>query len=243
MGGISQRQPNGSQRDWRHHPHDHITGDWDGETDIDIWAPKKVKMVTCNGSKPKVRKPKYANGWWQTISQRQQQTTTIPTGLGSKMLIIRKLLTWFPRTRIPVLFADEYGTSSAEATPMLQRMSHPLALIFVSLLVLPAVSQSTPRVSFEDVPLNMEGDNVHFVTQETMGKEQREGAPDPRSILNAMLITTGASSVNFSFWKVAANAGGNHLLERIRGTYNEGVLHEKRLGWHLSGFNNTAWES
>ncbi|GAM40558.1 beta-galactosidase [Talaromyces pinophilus] len=60
MGGISQRQPNGSQRDWRHHPHDHITGDWDEETDIDIWAPKKVKMVTCNGSKPKVRKP---NEW------------------------------------------------------------------------------------------------------------------------------------------------------------------------------------
>ncbi|KAF3403293.1 hypothetical protein DPV78_004220 [Talaromyces pinophilus] len=61
MGGISQRQPNGSQRDWRHHPHDHITGDWDEETDIDICAPKKVKMVTCNGSKPKVRKPKYGN--------------------------------------------------------------------------------------------------------------------------------------------------------------------------------------
>ncbi|GAM40559.1 beta-galactosidase [Talaromyces pinophilus] len=89
----------------------------------------------------------------------------------------------------------------------------------------------------------MKGDNVHFVTQETMGKEQREGAPDPRSILNATLITTGASSMNFSFWKVAANAGGNHLLERIRGTYNEGVPHEKRLGWHLSGFNDTAWET
>jgi hypothetical protein len=99
------------------------------------------------------------------------------------------------------------------------------------------------EVSFEDVPLSTEGDNVLFVIQDTMGKEQREAAPDPRGILNATLITAGGDSASFTSWKVAGNAGGNHLLEPIRGTYNEGGLHAERLGWHLPGFDNAAWET
>jgi hypothetical protein len=99
------------------------------------------------------------------------------------------------------------------------------------------------EVSFKDVPLSTEGENVLFVIQDTMGKEQREAAPDPRGILNATLITAGDSSATFTSWKVAGNAGGNHLLEPIRGTYNEGGLHAERLGWHLPGFDDGAWES
>lgn len=39
----------------------HVTGDWDEETGIEIWAPKKVKDVTFNGSKLNVSKSKYGS--------------------------------------------------------------------------------------------------------------------------------------------------------------------------------------
>lgn len=99
------------------------------------------------------------------------------------------------------------------------------------------------EVSFKDVQLDTKNENVLFVIQDTMGKEQREAAPDPRGILNATLIAADGSAANFSSWKVAGNAGGNHLLEPIRGTYNEGGLHAERLGWHLPGFNDENWKS
>ncbi|OGM46859.1 hypothetical protein ABOM_005031 [Aspergillus bombycis] len=37
----------------------YITGDWDEETDVEIWAPKKVKSVSFNGSKLKITKSKH----------------------------------------------------------------------------------------------------------------------------------------------------------------------------------------
>lgn len=96
------------------------------------------------------------------------------------------------------------------------------------------------EVSFEDIKLQ-ETDNVLFVIQDTMGKEQREAAPDPRGILNATLIDSDGSAGKFTSWKVAGNAGGNKLLEPVRGTYNEGGLHGERLGWHLNGFDDGDW--
>ncbi|GMG36809.1 unnamed protein product [Aspergillus oryzae] len=99
------------------------------------------------------------------------------------------------------------------------------------------------EVSFKDVKLNTGDDNVLFVIQDTMGKEQRDAAPDPRGILNATLIAADGSPTNFTSWKVAGNAGGSHLLEPVRGTYNEGGLHAERLGWHLPGFGDNDWES
>ena len=99
------------------------------------------------------------------------------------------------------------------------------------------------EVSFEDVELDTEKDNVLFVIQDTMGKQQREAAPDPRGILNATLIAADGSAADFASWKVAGNAGGNQLLDPVRGTYNEGGLHAERLGWHLPGFDDGEWES
>lgn len=99
------------------------------------------------------------------------------------------------------------------------------------------------EVSFQNATLKTNDANVLFVIQDTMGKEQREAAPDPRGILNATLYAADGSAANFSSWKVTGNAGGNHLLEPVRGTYNEGGLHAERLGWHLPGFDDSDWES
>lgn len=87
--------------------------------------------------------------------------------------------------------------------------------------------------------LNTDGDNVLLVLQDTMGKDQREGALDPRGILNATLISPDGEALSFSSWKVQGNAGGNQLIEPVRGTWNEGGLYAERLGWHLNGFDDS----
>ncbi|KAL4982567.1 glycoside hydrolase superfamily [Aspergillus falconensis] len=265
----------------------YITGDWDEETDIDVWAPKRVKKVTFNGSKLKVKKSKHgtligtlpappvtiesltaelppltewkvADNLPETATEYDDSNWTDADHMETPHFV--------PPDTFPVLFADEYGYQAGNIlwrghfdapannspTGAYLRVIGGLASgfsVYANGIFLGswhgAMANKTGEleVSFEDVPLNTEGDNVLFVIQDTMGKEQREAAPDPRGILNATLVTAGDSSASFTSWKVAGNAGGNHLLEPIRGTYNEGGLHAERLDWHLPGFNDGAWVS
>ncbi|GAB7346927.1 hypothetical protein MBLNU459_g1992t3 [Dothideomycetes sp. NU459] len=85
------------------------------------------------------------------------------------------------------------------------------------------------------------GENVLFVIQDHMGKDETSGVLNPRGILNATLL--GSSKAKFASWRVAGKAGGDANIDPIRGPYAEGGLHAERLGWHLPGFNDSAWES
>lgn len=68
------------------------------------------------------------------------------------------------------------------------------------------------------------------------------------------------SSGNFTEWKVQGKIGGYkecvyrgplhafltimfRFPDRVRGLYNEGGLFGERAGWHLPGFDTSAWES
>ncbi|CVK94520.1 related to beta-galactosidase [Fusarium mangiferae] len=93
-------------------------------------------------------------------------------------------------------------------------------------------------VSFQGVKLNTEKANVLFVIQDTMGKERREAALDPRGILNATLTSADGSAANFTSWKVTGNADAKNLIDPVRGTYEIGGLHAERLGWHVPGYDD-----
>ncbi|KAH7155975.1 putative beta-galactosidase [Dactylonectria macrodidyma] len=265
----------------------HVTGDWDEATDVEIWAPKKVKRVTFNGAKLKVSKSKYGS----LISSLSAPKVTVDS-LTAQLPPLTKWKVadglpevaadyddsrwtdadhettphFVPPDTFPVLFADEYGyqagnilwrgrfDASKDDAPSgaYLRVIGGLASGFSAYVNGKFLGSwhgtmvnktGELKVSFEDIQLDTKNDNVLFVIQDTMGKEQREAAPDPRGILNATLIAADGSAANFTSWKVAGNAGGNHLLEPIRGTYNEGGLHAERLGWHLPGFDDSDWES
>ncbi|RKK85625.1 putative beta-galactosidase B [Fusarium oxysporum] len=171
-----------------------------------------------------------------------------------------------PPDTYPVLFADEYGyqagnilwrgrfnaTKGDEPTGAYLRVIGGLASGF-SVYVngkflgawLGSMTNKTGElaVSFQGVKFNTEEANILFVIQDTMGKEQREAAPDPRGILNATLVAADGSAANFTSWKVTGNAGANHLIDPVRGTYNEGGLHAERLGWHLPGYDDNKWKT
>ncbi|KAL4862486.1 beta-galactosidase, domain 2-domain-containing protein [Aspergillus spectabilis] len=263
----------------------HVTGDWNEETTVEIWAPKRVKNATFNGSKLKVRKSRYGT----LIGTLPAAKVTVESLIAELPLLTAWKIAdnlpekeaeyddsnwtdadrmetphFVPPDTYPVLFADEYGYQAGNIlwrsrfvasennvpTNAYLRVIGGRASGFSvyangqfvgSWLGTMENKTGEIEVSFENVTLNSEGDNVMFVIQDTMGKEQREGAPDPRGILNATLIAS--EPVNFTSWKVAGNAGGNQLIEPIRGTYNEGGLHSERLGWHLPGFDDSNWDS
>ncbi|KAG5747128.1 hypothetical protein H9Q70_010184 [Fusarium xylarioides] len=170
-----------------------------------------------------------------------------------------------PPDTYPVLFADEYGyqagnilwrgrfnaTKGDEPTGAYLRVIGGLASGFSVYANgkflgtwLGCMSNKTGElaVSFQDVKINTDEANILFVIQDTMGKEQREAAPDPRGILNATLVAADGSVANFTSWKVTGIAGASHLIDPVRGTYNEGGLHAERLGWHLPGYNDDKWK-
>ncbi|KAK4508536.1 hypothetical protein PRZ48_002275 [Zasmidium cellare] len=105
------------------------------------------------------------------------------------------------------------------------------------------VRDGNVTLSFSNTTIKPGPENVLLVLQDTMGKDQREGALDPRGILNATLISSAGDALDFTSWKVAGNAGGNDLIDPLRGTWNEGGLYAERLGWHLPGFDDNEWES
>jgi hypothetical protein len=48
---------------------------------------------------------------------------------------------------------------------------------------------------------------------------------------------------NFGEWKVQGKVGGyRDYPDRHRGVINEGGLYGERAGWHLPGYNTSAWE-
>lgn len=80
-------------------------------------------------------------------------------------------------------------------------------------------------------------DNVLVVIMDNSGHALRSGALDPRGILLAS-ITNGT----FGTWKIAGTAGRETNIDPVRGSLNEGGLTSERLGWHLPGFNTSAWD-
>ncbi|KAI7240550.1 glycoside hydrolase family 35 protein [Hortaea werneckii] len=164
---------------------------------------------------------------------------------------------WKPET-YPVLYGDEYGFHyqnllwrgrfSGEATGVYLNViggaasgwsawlnGHFLGSTYGNI----SLAETNATLSFGNA--TKEGENVLFVIQDHMGHDQTVGVLNPRGILNATLI--GGEASNFTSWKVAGNAGGQANIDPMRGPINEGGLHAERLGWHLPGFDDSAWQS
>lgn len=89
--------------------------------------------------------------------------------------------------------------------------------------------------------------NVLIVVVDYTGHDETstgQGAENPRGLLGAVLYA-GTSTLKFTEWKIAGNAGGSSNIDKVRGPMNEGGLYGERLGWHLPGFSpsGSAWST
>ena len=97
-------------------------------------------------------------------------------------------------------------------------------------------------LTFPKGVVNSHGENVLLVVHDDTGHDEGSGAVNLRGILNATLIGGG----KFGVWKVAGTAGDGKTratLDGLRTRYNEGGLVAERAGWHLPGFDDSAWEA
>lgn len=93
-------------------------------------------------------------------------------------------------------------------------------------------------LSFTNATLSKSSSNVLVVVQDNTGHDETPGYLNPRGILGASLL----GGANFTSWKVAGTAGGTTTqLDPVRGALAEGGLYAERVGWHLPGFDDSAW--
>lgn len=103
-----------------------------------------------------------------------------------------------------------------------------------------SVGTGNLTLSFANATVHTDVSNVLLISQDNTGHDLRAGAVAPRGILGAALI----GGANFTTWKIAGEAGGEKTqLDPIRGPLSEGGLTAERLGWHLPGFVDSAWNS
>lgn len=160
---------------------------------------------------------------------------------------------------LPVLYVDEYGFHNSfhlfrgyfngPATGVKLALQGGLAFGWTAWLNGEFVGswygnttlgQGNQTLSFNNATLSANGTNVLLIAQDNSGHDLREGATDPRGILGASLVGGG----NFTKWKIAGEAGGEKIqLDPVRGPLAEGGLTAERLGWHLPGFDDSAWET
>jgi hypothetical protein len=109
-----------------------------------------------------------------------------------------------------------------------------------------SLTSTTALLSFNNATLKSEGNVLTVVTDYT-GHDQTStgpaGAENPRGILGAQLLSANNAKLSFDQWKIQGNAGGERIIDAVRGPMNEGGIHGERLGWHLPGFDTSSWSS
>jgi beta-galactosidase GanA len=99
---------------------------------------------------------------------------------------------------------------------------------------IPAGLLETGRPATLSVLVENMGHNDDWTADENRHKQ-------PRGLVGAAVTgTTSAASTPIS-WKIQGAAGGERLVDRVRGPLNTGGLYGERTGWHLPAFPDRSW--
>ncbi|KAJ7196639.1 glycoside hydrolase family 35 protein [Mycena pura] len=102
----------------------------------------------------------------------------------------------------------------------------------------------SPTFTFTQAQL-VDGDNVLTVVHDSTGLNEDYNINDehkmPRGIRGYKLLS--ADGNDFTEWRLAGNIGGENAPDFVRGPYNEGGWWFERVGAHLPGFDDSAWNS
>ncbi|KAG6827509.1 hypothetical protein H0H92_011481 [Tricholoma furcatifolium] len=106
------------------------------------------------------------------------------------------------------------------------------------------LEETDDKFTFPEGALLPGEDNVITIVQDNMGLNETDGSntdasKSPRGVRGFQL-----NSGNFTTWRVQGKVGGYvNYPDKVRGIFNEGGLFGERKGWHLPGFDTSAWPS
>ncbi|PVG04082.1 putative beta-galactosidase [Serendipita vermifera] len=90
-----------------------------------------------------------------------------------------------------------------------------------------------------------ESKNVVTVYHDSTGMTQDYNIDDtfkkPHGIRGYKLLSDNGN--DFTKWTVAGNVGGENAPDAVRGPYNEGGWYYERIGAHLPGYDDSAWDT
>jgi beta-galactosidase GanA len=168
----------------------------------------------------------------------------------------------------PVLTADDYGFhhgdvwyrgrySGAASTVAVRYGGGGAGLIqawldgvFLGQNVLPT-GTSTPATTGTatfTVPTAQRGTGAHVLSVMVRDDSHNEdgGVNDAqkegRGLISA-LPTTAAGAAIATSWRIQGNAGGESIVDTVRGPLNNGGLYGERNGWYLPGFADGGWQT
>jgi len=100
----------------------------------------------------------------------------------------------------------------------------------------------SPTFNFTQDQL-VDGDNILTVIHDSTGLNEDYNINDehktPRGIRGYTLLS--ATGNDFTEWRLAGNIGGENAPDFVRGPYNEGGWWFERVGAHLPGYDDSAW--
>ncbi|KAK7030467.1 hypothetical protein VNI00_014053 [Paramarasmius palmivorus] len=105
------------------------------------------------------------------------------------------------------------------------------------------IEETDEVYAFPEGAVKEGADNVITIVQDNMGLDEAEensnSMKSPRGVRGFQL-----NNGTFSSWKVQGKVGGyTSFPDKTRGVLNEGGLFGERKGWHLPGFDTSAWET
>ncbi|KAF7334698.1 putative beta-galactosidase A [Mycena venus] len=102
----------------------------------------------------------------------------------------------------------------------------------------------SPAFNFTQDQL-VSGDNVLTIVHDSTGLNEDYNINDehkmPRGIRGYQLLSDNGS--DFTEWRLAGNIGGENAPDSVRGPYNEGGWWFERVGAHLPGYDDSAWNN
>lgn len=231
---------------------------WNGEKLRTSRTPYGSLKATITGLKEKISIPSLAS--WKVHDSLPERLSTYDDS-GPAWVEANHTTTPNPTKpdTLPVLYVDDYGfhnsfhlfraTFEGAATAVEVSVQGGMAFgwsawlngaFLGSYLGNSSVGTGNMTLSFANTTVHTNGTNVLLITQDNTGHDLRAAAVQPRGILAATL-KGGAS---FSKWQIAGEVNGEKKqIDPTRGPLNEGGLTAERLGWHLPGFDDSAWNS
>jgi len=107
----------------------------------------------------------------------------------------------------------------------------------------PTVSSTTNTFNMPNGSLVTGGQNVLTIMMDHMGlvETSTNSGKEPRGIRG---VSFGGSNTTFTSWKIQGNLGGSSANpDTFRGYLNEDGIFPVRIGAHLSGFDDSQWET
>ncbi|KAJ7772210.1 glycoside hydrolase family 35 protein [Mycena metata] len=98
----------------------------------------------------------------------------------------------------------------------------------------------SPTFNFTQAQL-VAGDNVLTIIHDSTGMDEDYNINDEHKAPRGIRGYTLLSANDFTEWRVAGNIGGENAPDYVRGPYNEGGWWFERVGAHLPGYDDSAW--